>query len=146
MNDSIRAECQDAGEGTGDCPANVVHVVNEAVAACRLASPGDLSVTSPRGPVLCTDIPSSFGASSECMITPPARRDRPRGRGRDRARPDMSVVMIEDSGPGFGLIPPDYGIGLAEVADIVIKCDGKLECRRGARGGDESASGCPSLR
>jgi signal transduction histidine kinase len=47
----------------------------------------------------------------------------------------MTVVMVEDSGPGFGMIPPGHGIGLAEVATNVIKYGGKLECRRGARGG-----------
>ena len=51
---------------------------------------------------------------------------------RDRG---MTMVMVEDSGPGFGMIPPGYGIGLAEVASNVIKYEGKLECRRGARGG-----------
>jgi signal transduction histidine kinase len=51
---------------------------------------------------------------------------------RDRS---MTVVMVEDSGPGFGMIPPGHGIGLAEVASNVVKYGGKLEFRRGARGG-----------
>ncbi len=137
INDCIRTECQDAGEGTGDCPANVVHVVNEAVAACRLAWPGDLSVTSPHEPVLCAVNPVVLRRVISNVLSNATRAAGPSGVvaveiKRDRS---MTVVMIEDSGPGFGLIPPGYGIGLAEVASIVIKYDGKLECRRGARGG-----------
>ena len=55
INDCMRTECQDGGERTGDRPANVMHVVNEAVAACRL--PPDLArrpfrdITSRTGPV-----------------------------------------------------------------------------------------------
>jgi two-component system sensor histidine kinase TctE len=137
INDCIRTECQDAGEGTGDCPANVVHVVNEAVAACRLAWPGDLSVTSPHEPVLCAVNPVVLRRVISNVLSNATRAAGPSGVvaveiKRDRS---MTVVMVEDSGPGFGLIPPGYGIGLAEVASIVIKYDGKLECRRGARGG-----------
>ena len=137
INDCIRTECQDAGEGTGDCPANMVHVVNEAVAACRLAWPGDLSVTSPHEPVLCAVNPVVLRRVISNLLSNATRAAGPSGVvaveiKRDRS---MTVVMVEDSGPGFGLIPPGHGIGLAEVASNVIKYDGKLECRRGARGG-----------
>jgi K+-sensing histidine kinase KdpD len=137
IDDCIRTECQDGGEGTGDCPANVMRVVNEAVAACRLTWPGDLSLTSPHEPVLCTVHPVILRRVISNVLSNATRAAGPSGVvaveiKRDRS---MTVVMVEDSGPGFGMIPPGYGIGLAEVASNIIKYDGKLECRRGARGG-----------
>ena len=137
INDCIRTECQDGGDGTGDCLANVMHVVNEAVAACRLTWPGDLSVTSPHEPVVCAVNPVVLRRVISNVLSNATRAAGPSGVvaveiKRDRS---MTVVMVEDSGPGFGMIPPGHGIGLAEVASNVIKYGGKLECRRGARGG-----------
>jgi signal transduction histidine kinase len=137
INDCIRTECQDGGDGTGDCLANVMHVVNEAVAACRLTWPGDLSVTSPHEPVVCAVNPVVLRRVISNVLSNATRAAGPSGVvaveiKRDRS---MTVVMVEDSGPGFGMIPPGYGIGLAEVASNVIKYGGRLECRRGARGG-----------
>lgn len=137
INECIRTECQDGGEGTDDSPANVMHVVNEAVAACRLTWPGDLSVISPHETVLCAVHPVTLRRIISNVLSNATRAAGPSGVvaveiKRDRS---MTVVMVEDSGPGFGMIPPGYGIGLAEVASNIIKYDGKLECRRGARGG-----------
>jgi two-component system sensor histidine kinase TctE len=137
IDDCIRTECQDGGDGTGDCPANLMHVVKEAVAACRLTWPGDLSVTSPHEPVLCAVNPVVLRRVISNVLSNATRAAGPSGVvavdiKRDRS---MTVVMVEDSGPGFGMIPPGYGIGLAEVVSNVIKYGGKLECRRGARGG-----------
>ena len=137
INDCIRTECQDGGDGTGDCLANVMHVVNEAVAACRLTWPGDLSVTSPHEPVVCAVNPVVLRRVISNVLSNATRAAGPSGVvaveiKRDRS---MTAVMVEDSGPGFGMIPPGHGIGLAEVASNVIKYGGKLECRRGARGG-----------
>lgn len=137
IDDCIRTECQDGGDGTGDCTANLMHVVNEAVAACRLTWPGGLSVTSPHEPVLCAVNPVVLRRVISNVLSNATRAAGPSGVvavdiKRDRS---MTVVMVEDSGPGFGMIPPGYGIGLAEVVSNVIKYGGKLECRRGARGG-----------
>lgn len=137
INDCMRTECQDGGERTGDRPANVMHVVNEAVAACRLTWPGDLSVTSPHEPVLCAVHPVILRRLISNVLSNATRAAGPFGVVRVEIKRDrgMTMVMVEDSGPGFGMIPPGYGIGLAEVASNVIKHDGQLECRRGARGG-----------
>jgi signal transduction histidine kinase len=128
---------QDGAEGTGDEPANVACVVNEAVAACRLTWPGDLSVTSPPGPVLCALDPVILRRIISNVLSNATRAAGPSGVvaveiKRDRS---MTVVMVEDSGPGFGKIPQGHGIGLAEVASNIIRYGGKVECGRGARGG-----------
>ena len=138
-NDCIRTECQDGGDGTGDCLANVMHVVNEAVAACRLTWPGDLSVTSPHEPVVCAVNPVVLRRVISNVLSNATRAAGPSGVvaveiKRDRSM-TMVMVMVEDSGPGFGKIPQGHGIGLAEVASNVIRYGGKVECGRGARGG-----------
>jgi signal transduction histidine kinase len=138
VNDCLRTECQQDGvKGTGDGPANVACVVDEAVAACRLTWPGDLSVTSPPGPVVCALDPVILRRIISNVLSNATRAAGPSGAvaveiKRDRS---MTVVMIEDSGPGFGMIPQGHGIGLAEVASNVIRYGGKVECGRGVRGG-----------
>jgi two-component system sensor histidine kinase TctE len=138
VNDCLRTECQQDGvKGNGDGPANVACVVDEAVAACRLTWPGDLPVTSPPGPVLCALDPVILRRIISNVLTNATRAAGPSGAvaveiKRDRS---MTVVMIEDSGPGFGMIPQGHGIGLAEVASNVIRYGGKVECGRGVRGG-----------
>ncbi len=109
----------------------------EAVAACRLTWPGDLSVTSPPGSVLCALDPVILRRTISNLLSNATRAAGPSGVvaveiKRDRS---MTMVMVEDSGPGFGKIPQGHGIGLAEVASNVIRYGGKVECGRGARGG-----------
>jgi two-component system nitrate/nitrite response regulator NarL len=149
INDCLRTECQQHGvNGTADGPANVACVINEAVAACRLTWPGDLSVTSPPGPVLCAQDPVILRRIISNVLSNATRAAGPSGVvaveiKRDRS---MTVVMVEDSGPGFGKIPRGHGIGLAEVASNVIRYGGKVECSRGARGGVRVSLWLPSVR
>ena len=124
-------------KGARDGPVNVADVVSEAVAACRLTWPGDLvcDITSRIGPVRagsrhppanhleCADN-ATRAAGPSGVVAVEIKRDR-----------SMTMVIVEDSGPGFGKIPQGHGIGLAEVASNVIRYGGKVECGRGARGG-----------
>jgi K+-sensing histidine kinase KdpD len=138
VDNCLRTECQQDGvKGTGDSPANVACVVNEAVAACRLTWPGDLSVTSPSRPALCALDPVILRRVISNVLSNATRAAGPSGVVAIEVKRDwnMTVVMVEDSGPGFGNIPQGHGIGLAEVASNVIRYGGKVECSRGARGG-----------
>ena len=138
INGCLRTECQQNGaKGARDGPVNVAGVVSEAVAACRLTWPGDLSVTSPPGSVPCALDPVILRRTISNLLSNATRAAGPAGVvaveiKRDRS---MIMVMVEDSGPGFGKIPQGHGIGLAEVASNVIRYGGKVECGRGARGG-----------
>jgi K+-sensing histidine kinase KdpD len=141
INDCIRTECQDGGDGTGDCPANVMHVVNEAVTACRLTWPGDLSVTSPHESALCAVNPVVLRRVISNVLSNATRAAGPSGVvaveiKRDRS---MTMVMVEDSDPGFGMTQRGYGLGLTEVASNVIRYGGKVECGRGRAAEYESA-------
>ena len=138
INDCLRTECRHDGvKEASDGAANVACVVNEAVAACRLAWPGDLSVTSPPRPVLCAMDPVILRRIISNVLSNATRAAGPSGVVAVEIRRDrcMAVVMIEDSGPGFGKIPQGHGIGLAEVASNVIRYGGKVECGRGAHSG-----------
>jgi signal transduction histidine kinase len=135
IHDCMDVERQEGRKGTG--PANVVRVLNEAVAACRLAWPGDICVTSPPGPVRCALHPVILRRVISNVLSNATRAAGPSGVVAievNRSQ-NMTVVMVEDSGPGFGMIPQGYGIGLAEVARNIIRYGGKLECDRGTRGG-----------
>jgi K+-sensing histidine kinase KdpD len=137
IDDCVRTECQEGGETTGTPPADVVGVIDEAVAACRSTWPGDVSVTSPPGPVLCALRPVILRRVISNVLSNAMRAAGPSGVVTvdvERAQ-DITVLMVEDSGPGFGMIPQGHGIGLAEVASNVIGYGGKVECGRGARGG-----------
>jgi K+-sensing histidine kinase KdpD len=137
VNDCTRTERQDGEERTSNCPANVTYVVSEAVAACRSTWPGDLSVTSSPGPVLCAVHPVDLRRVISNVLSNATRAAGPAGEVAVEIEHDqtMTVVMVEDSGPGFGMIPRGHGIGLAEVASNVIRYGGKVEWGRGTRGG-----------
>jgi signal transduction histidine kinase len=138
INDCLRTECQQNGvKGAGDGPSNVARVVNEAAADCCLTWPGDLSMTSPPGPVACALDPVILRRIISNVLSNATRAAGPSGVVAVEIKCDqgMTVVMVEDSGPGFGKIPQGHGIGLAEVASNVIRYGGKVECSRGACGG-----------
>jgi signal transduction histidine kinase len=138
INDCLRTECRPDGvKGDGDGAANVACVVSEAVAACRLTWPGDLSVISPPRPVLCALDPVILRRIISNVLSNATRAAGPSGMVAVEIKHNLSmaVVTVEDSGPGFGKIPQGHGIGLAEVASNVIRYGGKMECGRGVRGG-----------
>ena len=135
--DCVGAECQEAGKGTGNPQANLVGIVDEAVAACRLTWLGHVRVTSPPGPVPCALHPVVLRRVISNLLSNAMRAAGPSGSVTVEVNRSqgMTVLMVEDSGPGFGMIPQGYGIGLAEIARNVISCGGKLECSRGEHGG-----------
>jgi len=137
IQDCLGTACQGETAGTGNRPADVVCVVNEAVAACNLTWPGEMSVTSPPGPVWCALHPVVLRRVISNVLSNATRAAGPSGvvTVEVNRSQDMTVLMVEDSGPGFGMIPHGYGIGLAEVARNVIRNGGKLECDRGTSGG-----------
>jgi K+-sensing histidine kinase KdpD len=137
IDDCTRTECQDGGERAGNHAANVACVVHEAVAACRLTWPGALSVVSPPGPVLCALHQVALRRIISNVLSNATRAAGPSGEVAVEIKQvrTMTMVIVEDSGPGFGMIPRGHGIGLAEVASNIIRYGGKVEWGRGARGG-----------
>ena len=137
IDDSTGTKGGEDGRASGNPSVNVVRIVNQAVTTCRLTWPGDLRVTAPAGPVLCALQPVALRRIVSNVLSNAIRAAGPSGVVTIEVKRSqgMTVLMVEDSGPGFGMIPQGYGIGLAEIARNVISCGGKLECSHGEHGG-----------
>jgi signal transduction histidine kinase len=128
----------DLGETDGAAiRPEVVRIVNEVIAAGRLTWPCDLTVDSPAAPVRCS-VPSVLlrriisnvlsnaarAAGSTGTVTVKIRR-----------RAGLVVLVVEDTGPGFGNIPRGAGLGLSVVASNIVSYGGRVECGRRPGGG-----------
>jgi signal transduction histidine kinase len=57
---------------------------------------------------------------------------------------DTVSVTVSDTGPGFGNVPTQQGLGLVTVRRFVAECGGTLEVAGSARGGAELVLRIPS--
>jgi signal transduction histidine kinase len=130
------AEAGEAGQAR-DLGVDVVRVVNEAVAAGSMAWPGTVSVTSLAEPAGCGLHPVLLRRVVSNVLSNAMRAAGPSGTVSIEIwrHKDMTVVSVQDSGPGFGRIPAGSGIGLAAVARTVVRNGGRMQCGRGTRGG-----------
>ncbi|HLI41135.1 MAG TPA: ATP-binding protein [Streptosporangiaceae bacterium] len=117
--------------------ADVVHVVSEAIAAECLTWPGDVTLTSPAGPVWCMLHPVLLRRVVSNVLGNAARAAGPSGTVtvEIRRRKGAVLLTVQDNGPGFGMITSGTGLGLSAVARIVVKYGGSMQCGGGARGG-----------
>ncbi|MGH3188240.1 MAG: sensor histidine kinase [Streptosporangiaceae bacterium] len=130
---------------TADPPAprsrvtNLTRVVNEAAAAERLTWHGELTVAWPAEPVYSPVSRVNFRRMVANLLGNAIRAAGPSGRVsiKIERRDGHALIVIEDSGPGFGPVQEGFGLGLSSVARSVVACRGRLECvhgpRRGAR-------------
>lgn len=116
---------------------DVVRIVNEVIAAGRLTWPCDLTVASPAAPVRCA-LPSVMLR----RIVANLLSNGARAAGRSgvvtvqiRRRSGLVMLVVEDSGPGFGNISSGAGLGLPAVARNIVRYGGRVEFGRGAGGG-----------
>jgi K+-sensing histidine kinase KdpD len=117
--------------------ADVVRVVGEVIETGGLTWPGDITLAAPDEPVWCTVDPLMLRRAVSNVLDNAARAAGPAGSvSVEIQRSDGAVMLaVEDSGPGFGEIPSEAGLGLASVARSVIRNGGKVEYGCGARGG-----------
>jgi signal transduction histidine kinase len=117
--------------------ADVVRVVNEALAAERAAWPGELVFVWPAGPVFTAMHPVVLRRVVANLVANAARAAGPSGTVRVEVgcRADRMVVVVDDSGPGFGRLSWGSGLGLQAAARQVIRHGGRVECGRGSAGG-----------
>jgi K+-sensing histidine kinase KdpD len=120
-----------------DGRADVVHIVSEVIAAECLTWPGDVTLTSPTGPVWCMLHPVLLRRAVANVLGNATRAAGPAGTVTvEILRRKRGVVLaVEDSGPGFGKIPSGAGLGLSAASRNVVKHGGKMECGCGVRGG-----------
>jgi K+-sensing histidine kinase KdpD len=117
--------------------ADIVHVVSEVIKAEGLTWPGQLTLTSPAGPVWCVLHPVLLRRVVSNVIGNATRAAGPSGAVAVEIRRDKGIALlaVEDNGPGFGRIPSGAGLGLSAVARNVVKYGGRMECGGGAHGG-----------
>jgi signal transduction histidine kinase len=116
---------------------DVVRLVSEVIAAGRLTWPCDLTVVSPAAPVRCTLHPVMLRRIVSNVLSNAARAAGPSGTVtvQIRRRAGLVVLVVEDTGPGFGNIPSGAGLGLSAVARNIVRYGGRVECRRRPGGG-----------
>jgi signal transduction histidine kinase len=127
----------DEVEGFDDGQADVVHIVGEAVAAERLTWSGDVTLTSPAGPVWCALHPAVLRRIVANVVGNATRAAGPAGEVSVEIwrHPGAAALAVEDNGPGFGRIPGGTGLGFSAVARNVIRNGGRMECGCSPRGG-----------
>lgn len=129
-------ECSNALKEPGYL-ADIVHVVNEVIAAESLTWPGDVALTAPPGPVWCMLPPVPLRRAVCNLLDNATRAAGPAGRVtvEIQQHQDRVLLAVEDNGPGFGKIPNGAGLGWSSVASNVVKYGGRMECSCGVRGG-----------
>jgi signal transduction histidine kinase len=116
---------------------DVLGVITEAVAAQQVTWAGDLTVLWPPEPVHVGLPRVALRRIIANLLANATRAAGPSGRVTVEVsvRATQMLLAVEDDGPGFGLLPVGYGLGLSAVAREAIECSGRLECGRGGLGG-----------
>jgi signal transduction histidine kinase len=140
ISDCLAAHVQEEPgemEEFDDGHADVVQVIGEAVAAERLTWAGDVTLTSPAGPVWCALHPVVLRRIIANVLGNATRAAGLAGEVSVEigAYPGAVVLAVEDNGPGFGQLPSGTGLGLWVVARNVVSNGGRMECGCGAHGG-----------
>lgn len=112
-------------------------VADEAAAAERLTYAGHIELAWPAAPVLTLGSRVTIRRVVANLLGNATRAAGPAGEvrvgtGYDR---DQALLVIDDSGPGFGRIQPGSGLGLRTVARCIQGCGGRLEFDRSPLGG-----------
>lgn len=112
-------------------------VADEAVAAERVTYVGELELARPAVPVLTQGSRVTIRRIIANLLSNATRAAGPLGRVRIEIGYDQNraLLVIDDSGPGFGGIQEVTGLGLHAVVRSVGECRGRLEYGRGSLGG-----------
>ncbi|MGH3406810.1 MAG: sensor histidine kinase [Streptosporangiaceae bacterium] len=138
LADMVR-DCLGADErpATAAPLVDLTAVAGEAVAAERVTYVGDLDLARLSVPVLTQGSRVTIRRIIANLLSNATRAAGPRGRVRVEIRYDhnRALLIIDDSGPGFGRIPEVTGLGLCAVVRSVGESRGRLDYGRGSLGG-----------
>jgi K+-sensing histidine kinase KdpD len=128
----LQADQPDESGGT-----DLARVVSETVAARCAGSRGGVNVVWPAEPVHASVHPVVIRRIMANVLDNAIRAAGPSGSVtiEIRSQDDWALVMVDDSGPGFGGIQTGLGLGLRAAARNVASYGGRLECGCAPLGG-----------
>jgi signal transduction histidine kinase len=134
MTQSWLHAAQSDGPGVG---ADLARVVSETVAAECVSSPVDVSVVWPAEPVHASVHPAVIRRIMANVLGNAMRAADPSGSVtiEIRSQDGCALVVVVDSGPGFGRIQGGPGLGLRAAARNLASYGGRLECGCAPLGG-----------
>lgn len=137
LADMIRHYLTGDPDEAGSSQADVVQVVSEAVAAEQLTWSGNVTVVWPPEVVRSALHPVVLRRIVANVLGNATRAAGPSGTVtiEIQCREQSAMVVIEDSGPGFGKIPAGHGLGLPAVMRHFDRYGGELQYGPAARGG-----------
>jgi signal transduction histidine kinase len=124
-------------DGPGGYEADIVRVVNEVVAAERLTWAGNATIVSAVEAVHSAMHPAVLRRIVANVLGNATRAAGPSGSVTIEIKycEQSAMVVVEDSGPGFGRIPPGHGLGLPAVVRNIARYGGRVQCAPAAQGG-----------
>jgi two-component system sensor histidine kinase TctE len=133
----VRHSLTAAGDGPVAARADLLSVANEAVAAECLTWPGEVKVIGPAGRVLTTVHSVLLRRMIANLLSNATRAAGASGTVTVEVTEElgMAVLRVEDTGPGFGKIETDLGLGLGAVSRSAAKHGGRLSYGNSASGG-----------
>ncbi len=117
--------------------ANLASIIAEAVAAECVTNPAEVNVLWPAEPVHVSVHPVILRRILANVLSNAARAAGSSGTVtiEIRSQDGRALVVVDDSGPGFGGLKEGLGIGLRAAARNVVSYGGRLECGGGSLGG-----------
>ena len=137
LADMIQNWLHAAQPGEPGARADLATIIREAVAAECVTNPVEVNVLWPAEPVHVSVHPVILRRIIANVLSNAARAAGSSGTVtiEIRSQDGRALVVVDDSGPGFGKLQEGLGIGLRAAARNVVNYGGRLECGCGALGG-----------
>jgi signal transduction histidine kinase len=148
QSDVIDGWLQGPADEPDDAPrTEVVRAVNEAIAVQRVTWAGEMTLVWPPEPVFVPLRTVAMRRMAANLLANATRAATPSGKVTVEVsrRGSWILLVVEDSGPGFGRLPGGSGLGLTAVARQAAEHQGRLECGRGSLGGGQVSLWLPAV-